>query len=701
MLVQGFRSGQLNLKREVPPELAQIADPSAALANPAERDAWHDLNWVLLHGLHDLSYYRGKLYLYFGVTPALVLFWPWYELSGHYLLQGDAVLIFFSMGFLLATGLLRALQRRYFAELGVWPAVAGTLALGLANFIPPLLVNPAVSEVAISCGYSLTMLALVALWCAWHQPLRRGRWLAVASLAHGLAVGARPSLLLGAIILLMPVLKARREKQAVWPLLMAATAPFLLVGLGLMLYNTLRFDNPLEFGQRYQLPASWHQQFSPAFFWFNFRVGFLEMARWSSCFPFVQQIIPPPLPENYFVVENAFGVLTNLPVVWLALAAPLAWRGRLGEERSSLRWFSAALVLLFGACALPLVLHDSMCLRYQAEFASPLVWLGILGIFALERALADRPGWRQATRWVWGLLLAFSVAFNLFVRFLLASQTCYHLGAGAAQRGQPGEAIAYFREALQMRHENPDAHMGLGTAFFQLGQFPEAIRHWEQVIALRPEDADAHFNLGVVFLQSGKVPEATVHLDHALRIRPEDATARNNLVAALMQQGQTLGAQGRGEEAIQHYQRAIQLKPDYAPAHDNAGITSSRQGKFAEAVKHYQKALEMAPGLVSARNHLAWMLATCPDGSVRDGRQAVQHAEQANREAGSKDPMILDTLAAAYAEAGRFSDAVRTAQTALELAKQAGQVEQARRIQERLEWYQAGRAYRDGSTAAP
>ena len=124
--------------------------------------------------------------------------------------------------------------------------------------MPVLLARSDVYEVAISCGYMLTMLALAAIWCALHEPERRGRWLAAASLAYGLAVGARPSLLFGAVILLVPVAQAWRERRnrlAGVAVLMAATGPILLIGLGLMLYNALRFDNPFEFGLHYQLDS--------------------------------------------------------------------------------------------------------------------------------------------------------------------------------------------------------------------------------------------------------------------------------------------------------------------------------------------------------------------------------------------------------------------------------------------------------------
>jgi hypothetical protein len=263
LLVQGFRAGQLNLKREVPPGLSQLDDP---------------YTWTPLRpqGVMDLSYYKGKLYLYFGVTPAVMLFWPYVALTGHYLFFKEAVASFCVVGFLASMGLLRALWRRYFPEVSVVVVAAGTLALGLATLIPPLLARCDVYEVPISCGYALIMLVLAAIWKAVHGPERRGWWLAAASLAYGLALGARPSLLFGAVILLVPVAQAWRERRKVWPLLMAVAVPIALIGLVLMLYNERRFDDPLQFGLRYQLTTSSYihgqQLFSWHYFLSNFRV---------------------------------------------------------------------------------------------------------------------------------------------------------------------------------------------------------------------------------------------------------------------------------------------------------------------------------------------------------------------------------------------------------------------------------------------
>ena len=183
-----------------------------------------------------------------------------------------------------------------------------------------------------------------------------------------------------------------------------------------------------------------------------------------------------------------------------------------------------------------------------------------------------------------------------------------------------------------------------------------------------------------------------------MRLKPDEAKARNNLAIALWQSGERLAAQGKWVEAIGQYERSVALKPDNAPAHDSWGLALSRLGRYGPAVVEYEQALAVDPGLPSARNNLAWTLATCGDAAVRNGARAVALAEAANQAAGGKDAAILDTLAAAYAEAGRFADAVRTAQAALELVKGAGQAEPARQIQERLQLYQSGRPYHEESS---
>ena len=346
--------------------------------------------------MHDLSYYKGRLYLYFGATPALILFWPFAALTGHYLSHRLAVVVFCAIGFLASVGLLRAVWRRYFADVSVGVVAACAVALGLAAGTLTQLTQASFYEVARTCGYMLTMLALGGIWRALHEPERAWRWLAAASAAYGLAVAARQNLLFGAVALLVPVVQAWRERQRIWPVLAAAIVPITLIGLGLMLYNQLRFDNPFEFGVRYQLAGDRRSPGSASVRVFS---GLISVATfWSrrggaAHFPFVRGATVPPLPAGYdtLLTHQPLGILTNFPLAWLALAAPLAWRGRSGQDRIDL----AAVCDGHRAGVWDVRAHAGTFLcasfNYEVDFLPSLMLLAVIGILGLERALAPTP----------------------------------------------------------------------------------------------------------------------------------------------------------------------------------------------------------------------------------------------------------------------------------------------------------------------
>jgi tetratricopeptide (TPR) repeat protein len=618
LLVQGFRAGQLSLKKKAVPALTTVADPY----DPVNQSAYP---------VGDMSYYKGKLYLYYGVTPAVLLFWPYVTSTGHYLLQKDDVVIFCLVGFLASAGLLWALWRRYFAEVHVAVMAAGILALGLATFTPSLLARSDYWEVPISCGYALTMLALAAVWKALDESERRCWWLMAASLAYGLAVGARASLLFGAVILLVPVAQAWRKRRSSLSPLLAAMVPIALIGLGLMLYNALRFENPFEFGWHYVLAGPRRRLVNVRYLWFNFRNYLVGQARWSTRFPFVHQFAVPRLPAGYDVADS-YGVLMSTPVVWFALAVPLAWRIRPGQSGTVLRWFVTAVALLFGICALPLGLYATATVRYEVDFLPALVLLAVVGILSLECTLASRPIQRDAVRWGWSLLLGFSVAFNLLACVERCAETHDNLGVAlmaagriqeaidhyeqsvhlnpdlamahynwgyALQRaGRVQEAIGHYEQALRIQPNYAVAQYGWANALLQAGQPEEAISHYEQALRIEPDFAAAHNNLGNVFLQEGKVSEAIEHYEQALEIVPDYVAAHNNLAAALI-------GQSRLGEAIAHYEHALRIKSDFASAHYNLGNALVQAGRVPEAIGHYEQALKLQPDFVQAQDALA------------------------------------------------------------------------------------------------
>jgi protein O-mannosyl-transferase len=261
-----------------------------------------------------------------------------------------------------------------------------------------------------------------------------------------------------------------------------------------------------------------------------------------------------------------------------------------------------------------------------------------------------------------------------------------NLGNTLLKKGSVDEAIAHFQKALQIRPGNAEAHNNLGLALFQKGQADEAMVQYQMALEIQPDSAEAHNNLGLALFQKGRVDEAMVQYQMALEIQPDNPEAHNNLGLALFQKG-------RVDEAIIHFQKALQINPNDEKARIILGNALVKEGGMGEAMVHYQKALQINPHSAEAQNNLAWLLATAPQASLRNGNQAVELAQQANQQAGGRNPIILRTLAAAYAEAGRFPEAVATAQHALQLAGAQTNTTQAGAIRSQLELYQAGTSF--------
>jgi tetratricopeptide (TPR) repeat protein len=208
------------------------------------------------------------------------------------------------------------------------------------------------------------------------------------------------------------------------------------------------------------------------------------------------------------------------------------------------------------------------------------------------------------------------------------------------------------------------------------------------MLQLKPGFALARRNLADVLTRQGKLTEAISAYREALRISPGDVVTHNEL-------GNVLASQGRLEEAGTEYQIALRLRPDFAEARYNLGGVLTAQGQAQAALAQYREVLRHRPDWPPALSRLAWLLATHKDPGVRNGAEAVRLAERLGQITGQQQAEAMDVLAAAYAEAGRFNDAVGAAQKAIELATAAGRQDLVRPIQERLKSYQAERPYHE------
>jgi protein O-mannosyl-transferase len=263
-----------------------------------------------------------------------------------------------------------------------------------------------------------------------------------------------------------------------------------------------------------------------------------------------------------------------------------------------------------------------------------------------------------------------------------------NLGLVLLQKGNIDEGIAHYRSALQMQPDSWDAEYNLGTALVAKGQVDEAILHCERAVGMRPTDPDALVSLGDALLQKGRIDEAIAHYQKAMMLHPDHFLARYGLGHALLEKGEL-------DSAIQVCRSALLLRPWDADCHTTLAIALEEKGNPAEAIQHYQKALELAPRSIPTLTNLAWLLATSQDASLRNGPKAVELAGQADRLVGGTNTLVLRTLAAAYAETGEFANAIRTARSAMQLARMHGEDSLTADLDQQIALYQLRMPYRD------
>jgi Flp pilus assembly protein TadD len=213
------------------------------------------------------------------------------------------------------------------------------------------------------------------------------------------------------------------------------------------------------------------------------------------------------------------------------------------------------------------------------------------------------------------------------------------------------------------------------------GRFEEAIGHYRALVEREPSSFDGHNKLGYALMRTGRGQESLVAIRRALEVEPQNAEANSNLGLVLMQVGQA-------QEAVAALRTAVTLDPQYAEAHYNLGHALMAAAQPAAAADAFREALRVRPDWTPALGSLAWLEATEP-GEVRNPEEAVRLATKAAEITGRRDAQVLDALAAAYASAGRFPEAVETAEAAARLAA-AAMPDLARQLEERLKRYRAG-----------
>ena len=263
-----------------------------------------------------------------------------------------------------------------------------------------------------------------------------------------------------------------------------------------------------------------------------------------------------------------------------------------------------------------------------------------------------------------------------------------NLGLSLVQRGKIEEGMGYCRSALAINPRFANAHFDLGLALSIEGHFQEAVPEYEAACQLDPDSVRFRTTLAEALVRVGKTDEAAGYLQEVLQLQP-------GYVPAQWHYGMLLVYTGNLKEALDHLREAVRLQPT-VPIYLDLASVLIRAGQSDAAITQYRNALRLQPDSPQALISLAWVLAVDPSDRIRNGPGAVTLAERACQLTKFQDPPFLGTLAAAYAEAGRFEDAIRTAEKARDLARDAGNKKLVERNQQLLEMYRAGKPFHEG-----
>jgi tetratricopeptide (TPR) repeat protein len=261
------------------------------------------------------------------------------------------------------------------------------------------------------------------------------------------------------------------------------------------------------------------------------------------------------------------------------------------------------------------------------------------------------------------------------------SEARRNLGKALLQSGARDEGLAEFRAALRIRPDDSDASYSLGNVLLEQGQLDEAIGHFRKAIESKANHLAAHYNLAIALSRKGQLDDAITEFRETLQLRPEYADAHNNLAIALLKKGQVRGA-------IAEWTRALQIQPKNADMHNNLAVALLQDGRGAAALAEWQETLRLQPDRIGAQLSLAWILATWPDGAIRDGTTALDLAQRAAKNSAGRNLMTFRVLAAAYAETGRFPEAINAAQEGERRAEAEAQPSVAHLLQGDLALYQ-------------
>lgn len=402
----------------------------------------------------------------------------------------------------------------------------------------------------------------------------------------------------------------------------------------------------------------------------------------------------------------ATGHPSALPLIVLAGCAALLFRYRGTWGRPILTGLGCWAVML-----LPTLGVIPMYLMQMSLVWDHMQYHALLGVIALAVGLSFA-GARRFGRHLPAVLPAAGVLVMLL------------LGLHTWQRaGLYRDGVTLWTEALETSPRSWVTHANLGWALDEAGDFAAALPHKLEFVRLNPQNPGAHANLGYTLMRLDRCEEAIPCFDEALRLLPGYIWAQEQKAVTLIRMGRYAEAESlhlemararprnavppynlgnllvtmkRYDEAAEAFRRAAELDLYHIHAHANRGRVLAALGRIPEAEAEYRKALALDRNNAVVLRNLAWLLACHEEARYRKPAEAVALAERADRLSGGEDLRARDTLAAAYAAAGRFAEAAALAESVHAQAQARGWRDLAEHVRARLELYRQNQPIRLG-----
>jgi len=306
-------------------------------------------------------------------------------------------------------------------------------------------------------------------------------------------------------------------------------------------------------------------------------------------------------------------------------------------------------------------------------FADRYTYLPLVGVFlALAFGAAELVERKRVPRGV-------ALGLGLAVVGACAARTWVQLGVWR-------DSTTLFERSLAIEPKAPILLNNLGRVLLAQERYEEAEERYREALAIVPGALDMLLGLAATQRAGGEPEKAFEGLRLILDKEPENERA-------LFEIALTLQGMGRVEEAFRYYDQLLGLDPAHAGAYYNRGFLLLDRGDVGAAIDDLRATVRLTPGRIEARNNLAWLLACSADESLRSPDEAIELAEGGVARKGRETPVLLDTLAVAYAAAGRFEEALGACDEALALAQAAGQADLVHALATRRRLYAAGRAF--------